>query len=1183
MLVSAAVHAAISMYGINTDNSGIQVIDSSTSVATSVYTGAPFALPDSSAAITQCASGNIYFVSGGTNGTFYRFNPATPNIAPVAVGTTGAGVLRIIRLACTPGTEAVYGMGTSPATLYSFNVSTGAATGTALTPPATTPPVSGSGDVGFDAGGTLYFVGETTIGDAGTVRLWVINISTNTISNVGAITGLPDVVNGIAYDATGNLRLSLTDRTRLYGVSPLGGAATPIGATGSMLPVSDLAGKDIPGPDLAITKTDGRTFIPAGSTQTYTIVATNNGGYAVTGTLTDTVPASITGVTWTCTAPAGSSCTAAAGSGNAINTSATLAAGGQATYTITGTVSSTASGVLSNTANFAPPSFLTDSNPANNSVTDTTTITRNPVIDKSFSASPIAVNGVSALTLTITNPNPDQVLTGVAVSDTYPAGLVNTGTPSPTTTCSGATITGGVANGNSIGITGGSIPVSGSCTITVDVTSASNASYPNTIGAVTSTNGGTGNTASATLVVHAPPTVAKSFNPNPVNSNTSALLTITLTNPNTTAMTAAAFTDTYPAGLINSTPSGAATTCGGSATAAAGGGSVALSGGTIPASGSCTVTVNVRSATVGSYNNTIPAGGITTTNGVNSTAAASATLSVLNISPPTVAKSFSPATIQDNGASTLTLVISNPNAVATLTSVAVSDTYPANLDNFTTPNPTLSCTSGSTGARTGGVANQDTIGFSGGTILPGGSCAVTVEVTSGNTGTYNNTTGTVTSSNSAAGGTALATLTVQNGRAPPVISKTFTTTQIPVSGVSTLTFTIRNPNGQTLNNVAFTDVYPLGLVNATPPNVSSNCDNVAGGAAGTTGGAAGGNTIGLDGTPGAGGSPNDMPANSTCTVSVQVTSATPGTYNNVSGNVTASTGNNGSAPMVPGGNTASATLTVLNRPTISKNFAPDPINVNGVSVLTITLTNPNAGAAITGAAFTDTYPVAIKNGPSPGASTTCGGTVTAAANGPSVALIGGTIPAGGSCTVSVNVISSTMGAHVNNIPAGGLTTSNASANAVAASDTLTVILPLTIVKSSTAFSDPFNGTTNPKRIPGGFVNYALVVSNPGAVPIDLNSVVITDALPANTNLFVGDFGSVGSGPVAFTNGAPSSGLTYIRATDLSFSNDGGASYTYTPTANANGVDPAVTHVRINPKGVFNAGSNFTLTFRIRIE
>ena len=65
-----------------------------------------------------------------------------------------------------------------------------------------------------------------------------------------------------------------------------------------------------------------------------------------------------------------------------------------------------------------------------------------------------------------------------------------------------------------------------------------------------------------------------------------------------------------------------------------------------------------------------------------------------------------------------------------------------------------------------------------------------------------------------------------------------------------------------------------------------------------------------------------------------------------------------------------------------------------------------------------------------------------------------------------------------------------------------------------------------------------------------------------------------SGPLAFTNGTTSSGLTYTfsalgtqplrladPADDVAFSNDGGATWTYGPTAGADGCDPLVTNVR----------------------
>jgi hypothetical protein len=142
-------------------------------------------------------------------------------------------------------------------------------------------------------------------------------------------------------------------------------------------------------------------------------------------------------------------------------------------------------------------------------------------------------------------------------------------------------------------------------------------------------------------------------------------------------------------------------------------------------------------------------------------------------------------------------------------------------------------------------------------------------------------------------------------------------------------------------------------------------------------------------------------------------------------------------------------------------------------------------------------------------------------------------------------------------------------------------------------SDPYNGTTNPKRIPGAAVGYTVTVTNSGAGSPTANSVIVTAPIPADTKLYVNDLGGAGSGPATFTNGSPSSTLTYTftslaSTTDnLSFSNNGGTTYTYTPTADADGYDAAVTHMRANPQGTFAAASggspSFNLQFRVAIE
>ncbi len=253
-------------------------------------------------------------------------------------------------------------------------------------------------------------------------------------------------------------------------------------------------------------------------------------------------------------------------------------------------------------------------------------------VAKSFSPASIAANGTSLMTITLTNPSASPS-TSVAISDTYPAGLVNANPTNATTTC-GGTLT-SAAGGNSMSLTGGTIPAGGSCTLTVNVTSASAGSYVNTTGIVSGSQGSSasGGTATLTVASMTAPTVTKTFAPTIVGVSSPSLLRVTLTNPNGTAVTGVAFADAYPAGLVNAATPNASSTCGGSATATAGGGSLALSGGTIPANGNCTVTVSVLAAAAGTYVNTLGAGTVTSLNAAPQAAPAAATLQVSNSIP----------------------------------------------------------------------------------------------------------------------------------------------------------------------------------------------------------------------------------------------------------------------------------------------------------------------------------------------------------------------------------------------------------------------------------------------------------------------------------------------------------------------------------------------------------------------
>lgn len=62
---------------------------------------------------------------------------------------------------------------------------------------------------------------------------------------------------------------------------------------------------------------------------------------------------------------------------------------------------------------------------------------------------------------------------------------------------------------------------------------------------------------------------------------------------------------------------------------------------------------------------------------------------------------------------------------------------------------------------------------------------------------------------------------------------------------------------------------------------------------------------------------------------------------------------------------------------------------------------------------------------------------------------------------------------------------------------------LTIAKTSTVVSDPFNGTTNPKAIPGAVVEYAIAISNTGTVAA--TGVAVEDPIPAGTTFAAGQY------------------------------------------------------------------------------
>lgn len=801
---------------------------------------------------------------------------------------------------------------------------------------------------------------------------------------------------------------------------------------------------------VATTLTIGKAFSPAtigvNGTSVLTITLTNGNATAVTGAaFTDTYPAGLvnTGSASGATTCGSGTVTAVNGTASVALASGTVPASGSCTVTVN--VTSAAAGGYTNST--GPVTTTNAGTAAAGSAT--LTVLAPPTIGKAFSPASIGAGGVSTLTLTLTNPS-GTTATGLAFSDTYPPGLVDAPSPNLTNTC-GGTATGGLAGGNTVGLTGGSLAGGASCTISVNTTSAATGSYANTSGAVSSTNGGTGNTATATLTVIGQPTIAKTFSPASVASGGTSTLTLTITNSVATALSGAAFTDTFPAGMTVAATPALTNTCGGTiAGGASGNNTLNLSNGSVPGGGSCAISVAVTASGAGTYNNS--ASGVSSTQ-TGSAGAASNTATLTVLAPPLIAKAFSPTVVGVNGASTLTFTLSNSNAFA-LTGAAFSDTYPAGLVNAAAPTVSNSCG----GSTSGGAAGGNTIGLTGGGIPASGSCTVSVAVTSAAIGTYNNTSGAVSSGNGGTGNTASASLTVS---ANPSISKAFSPTIIAAGGVSTVTFVLSNSAAVPALAAAFTDNLPTGLVVATPASPSNTCT-------GTLTASAGSNSINL--TNGA------IPGLGSCTISVNVTAAAGGTYPNTSSAVSSLLGS--------GNPSNTATLTVTTPATIVKSFSPATILANGSSTMTFAINNPNP-VALTAMGFSDPFPAGgLQVAAIPNVTNSCGGTLAGATPGStSLTFSGGSLASGASCSITVVVTSPNPGTFSN--ATSGVSASQTATGPGSNASLLTATAPdLTLTKSHSGnFTVGVNGV------------YTLVVNNTLGTAPSSGTITVADTLP----------------------------------------------------------------------------------------
>ena len=686
-------------------------------------------------------------------------------------------------------------------------------------------------------------------------------------------------------------------------------------------------------------------------------------------------------------------------------------------------------------------------------------------INKQFTPLQIDAGGVSVLRVTIFNPNAFELTNASWTDDLVGVqpGLYIAATPGVVNTCGGSVTAD--AGSSSLALDGGTVPpqagpIPGQCYVEVNVSSVTPGNLINTIPAnnlVSEGNdGGTivniTNTTPASATINVlgvtPPSLTKGFSPNTIFVGAVSRLTIIVNNNDTnTNLTGTSYTDTLPSGVILADPvNPTVTNCGTdySLIATPGTDTIALSNATVTPSLNCVVQVNVT-GTSGVHTNTIPAGpggpgSIQTDQGVTNNTAASAPL---NIQPVGITKSFSPTNFQAGGITTLTITLQNPTS-SDYTNVGVSDTLPGVLIIANPANTTNSC-AGTLTADPG----TSTITLTGGTIpasasppSPPGTCTITVQVTAPDSATGASYTNRIPANTLTADQPGVTN--VIDATAPIAVyamgtgisgSKSFSASTIDPGQNSRLRIDLTAPADTSLTNFAVTDFLPAGVTisNSTPASKSANCIG------GTLSAPAGGTTISWTG--------GTINAGQLCRIDVYVTSSTPGTVTNtiMPGNIT---NNENRAPA--GNLNASLTVRTLSDLTVSKAFYPTQVVPSGISTLTITLQNVNASPLVNVSA-TDSLTTmgtggnTVRIAPNPNASTTCGGTLTAAAGTQTISLTGGTIPAQvggipGICTISVNVQAGTStSTRTNTIPTtnvsgeiqGTGTTINAQANATA--------------------------------------------------------------------------------------------------------------------------------------------------------
>lgn len=197
----------------------------------------------------------------------------------------------------------------------------------------------------------------------------------------------------------------------------------------------------------------------------------------------------------------GHTISAVAGSRTISLSGATLAASSNCSFSVY--VKGTTAGSYTNTSGSISSTETGVNTTASGTGTSSLTAVAQPVVNKTFGTTNLITGQTTSLTFSITNPNGLTSLTGVAFTDTLPAGLdVSSSTSS---VCGGTnnlvlTDNGSDPNQDTIALSSTTLAAGSTCTFSVTVTGSTAGEKTNSV-QVTSANGCTGNTAEASVLV----------------------------------------------------------------------------------------------------------------------------------------------------------------------------------------------------------------------------------------------------------------------------------------------------------------------------------------------------------------------------------------------------------------------------------------------------------------------------------------------------------------------------------------------------------------------------------------------------------------------------------------------------------------------------------------------------------